>query len=163
MLCLQVGLLAHILFGTLCALWTYMSISFTKLGKFSFIVFSSRFPISCSCSSPSGTPMMQMLEHLKLSQKLLIWALIFWIFSSFSDWFFASLCSKPLILYLFQLVYPSFLTGSFLCSKELRSSLSYLSNLITNVLNSASDRLLTSILFSSFSGVLSLGSGFFVS
>ena len=34
-----------------------MSISFTKLGKFSFIIFFlNRFPISRSVSSPSSTP-----------------------------------------------------------------------------------------------------------
>ena len=48
--------------------WTCMSTSFTKLGKFSFIIFSNRFPISCSFSSRSGTPMMPMLDLLKLSR-----------------------------------------------------------------------------------------------
>ena len=46
LMCLGVDLFAPILFGTLCASWTCMSISFTKLGKFSFIIFSNRFPIS---------------------------------------------------------------------------------------------------------------------
>ena len=53
---LDVGHLASILFGTLCASWTCMSVSFTKLGEFTFIIFSNRFPISCSFSSSSGTP-----------------------------------------------------------------------------------------------------------
>ena len=56
----------------LCASWTGMSISFTKLEKFSFIIFSNQFSISCSSSSPSGTPMIQMLVHLEMSQGLLI-------------------------------------------------------------------------------------------
>ena len=58
MMCLGVGLFASILFGTVCVSWTCMSISFTKLGKFSVIIFSNRFLVSCSFSSPSGTPMM---------------------------------------------------------------------------------------------------------
>ena len=56
-ICLGVGLFATILFGTLCASWTCMSISFTKLGKFSFIFFPYRFLISCPFSSPPGIPM----------------------------------------------------------------------------------------------------------
>ena len=49
-----VDLFASILFRTLCASWTYMSTAFTQWGKFSFIIFSNRTPISCSFS-PSGT------------------------------------------------------------------------------------------------------------
>ena len=71
------GLFASILFGTLCASWTCMSISFTKLGKFSFTIFSNRFPFFCSLSSSSGTPMIQMLEPLKLSHKLLTLSLFY--------------------------------------------------------------------------------------
>ena len=39
MMCLAVGLFGSILFGTICTSWTYMSISFTTLGKFSVIIF----------------------------------------------------------------------------------------------------------------------------
>ena len=56
MICFGVSLFEFILFGTLCASWTYISIFFTKLGKFAVIIFSNRFPISCSLSSPSATP-----------------------------------------------------------------------------------------------------------
>ena len=58
MMCLGVGPFESILFGTLYAYWTCMSISFTKLGNFSFTIFSNRFPVSCSFSSQSGTSMM---------------------------------------------------------------------------------------------------------
>ena len=69
MMYLVVGLFASILFGSLCASRICMSISFTQLGTFSFLLFfSNRFPISCSLSSPFGTPLMLNLEHLKLSQ-----------------------------------------------------------------------------------------------
>ena len=37
-------------------------ISFDRLGKFSFIMFSNKFSMSCPSSSPSGTPMIQRLE-----------------------------------------------------------------------------------------------------
>ena len=40
MMCLSVVLFGSNLFGPLCASWTCMSISFVKLGKFSFIIFS---------------------------------------------------------------------------------------------------------------------------
>ena len=53
-MCLGVFLFEPNLFGTLCASWTCMSISFTKLGKFSFIIFSYKFSISSSSFSPSG-------------------------------------------------------------------------------------------------------------
>ena len=54
-----------------------MSISFTKLGEFSFIIFSHRFSIVCSLSSHYGTPMMHILVRLKLSQRLLTLPLFF--------------------------------------------------------------------------------------
>ena len=57
MMCLRGGLFASFLFGIFSASWTCVSISFTKLGKLSFIIFSNRFPIPCFFSS-SGTPMM---------------------------------------------------------------------------------------------------------
>ena len=132
-MCFGGGPFASILLGTQCASWTCMSISFTKLGKFPFITFSNRFLISCSSSSsPSGTPMMRMLEHLKLSQRLFTLSLFFRIlFSSscpdfllpyvpnhwFDPWFNPLYCCSPINCSLFQLVYPSFLTGYFLCCR----------------------------------------------
>ena len=80
MMCLGVGLFGFILVGILCASWTCVSISFTKLGKFSVIIFSNRFPISCSFSYPSGSPMMQMLVYLRLSQRLLTSHFFFYSF-----------------------------------------------------------------------------------
>ena len=43
MICLGVGLCGSILFGILCTSWTWMCISFTKLGKFSFLFFQINF------------------------------------------------------------------------------------------------------------------------
>ena len=56
----------------LWASWTsWRCISFARLGKFSFIICSNKFSTSCSSSSPSGAPVIQMLERLKLSQGFL--------------------------------------------------------------------------------------------
>ena len=56
-----------------------MSISFAKLGKFSFIIFSNKFSSSCSSSS-AGTPVIQMLVHWEMSQRLLTLSSFFGIF-----------------------------------------------------------------------------------
>ena len=48
-----------------------MSVSFAKLEEFSFIIFSTKFSISCSSSSSSGTPVIQMSALLEISQSLL--------------------------------------------------------------------------------------------
>ena len=57
----------------LCILLVWDSLCFLELHvyflyeiKFSFIIFSNRFPTSCSFFFPSGTPMMQMLECFKM-------------------------------------------------------------------------------------------------
>ena len=57
-----------------------MSISFTKVGKFSFIIFSNKVSISGYSSSPSGIPMIQMLVCLKLSQRFLSLSYLFKLF-----------------------------------------------------------------------------------
>ena len=155
-----------------------MSISFIKLGKFSFIIFSNRLPISCSLSSPSGTPMKRMLDRLKLSQWLLTLSSFFWIlFSSCcSHWLFLVpcvpnyrcdsrvhplYCCFPVNCSLFQLVNPSFPTIFFML---LRSSLSSLSILLTiwplHLIDCLSSFCL--VLFLEFWSVLSFGPCFFV-
>ena len=101
MMCIGVCFLESNFVGTLWASWTsWKSISFARLGKFSFIICSDKFSISCSSSSPSGTSMIRMLKCLKLSQRFLSLSSFFWILvSSFcSDWMFVySFCSKSLI------------------------------------------------------------------
>ena len=97
------------LFGILCASWICMSISSSKLGKLSFIIFSSKFSISCSYSH-SGIPMIQMLTRLEMHHSLLIQSSFFWILVSsfYSGWMFlSSLCSKLLVFTLASL--PSWL------------------------------------------------------
>ena len=70
-LCLGMFLLGFILYGTLCSSWTWVAISFPMLGKFSSIISSDIFYGPFSLSSPSGTPIMQMMLHLMLSQRCL--------------------------------------------------------------------------------------------
>ena len=67
-MCLSVFLFGFILSGTLCTSWTWLTISFPMLGKFSAKYFLRSL---LSLSSPSGTPMMRMLVHLMLSQESL--------------------------------------------------------------------------------------------
>ena len=57
-MCLVVFLLGFILPGTLCASWTWLTISFPTLGKFSTIISLNIFSGTFSPSSPSGTPIM---------------------------------------------------------------------------------------------------------
>ena len=67
MMCLGVCFFGSNFFGTLWASWK--SISFSRLGKFSFIICSNKFSICSFCSSPSGTPLIWILERFKLSQR----------------------------------------------------------------------------------------------
>ena len=65
MMCLGVCFLGSNLFGTLWAFQTSQkSISFARLGKFSFITCSNKFSISCSSFSPLATPTIQILGCL---------------------------------------------------------------------------------------------------
>ena len=70
-MCLSVFLLGFILYGSHCASWTWVAISFPMLGKFSTIISSNIFSGPSSLSSPSGTPIMRMLLRLMLSQRSL--------------------------------------------------------------------------------------------
>ena len=63
-------LLGFILYGTLCASWTWLAISFSMLGKFSTIISSKIFSYPFFFSS-FGIPIIQMLVHLILSQRSL--------------------------------------------------------------------------------------------
>ena len=70
-MCLGVFLLGFILYGTHCASWTSMPISFSMLGKFSTIISSKIFSYPFFSSYSSGTPILLMLVHLIWSQKSL--------------------------------------------------------------------------------------------
>ena len=175
MMCFGVFLFGSIFFGNLWASWTCMSVSFTRLGKFSFIIFSNKFSISCYSSSLPGTPIIRMLEHLKLSSRFL--SLSSFLVSSFcsGQMFISSFCSRSLIrilvsfpslwvhcIFFFILLCIAFISSFILWLNSIIS----VSNLITNVLNSASDSSLSSchlVLFLEFWSVLSFGPYFFVS
>ena len=58
-MCLGMILFGFILPGTLCTSWTWVTVSFPMLGKFSAITSSRIFSGPFSLSSPSGTPIMQ--------------------------------------------------------------------------------------------------------
>ena len=58
------------------ASWTsWKSISFARLGKFSFIICSNKFSISCCYSSSSGTPIIHILECFQLLLGLFLLAI----------------------------------------------------------------------------------------
>ena len=167
MMCLGVCFLGSNFYGSLWASWTsWKSISFARLGTFSFIMFSNKFSISCSSSSPSGTPMIQMLEGLKLSKKFLSLSSFFWILvSSFfpveylfllsppSHWFDSQF--PPLHCW-FPVYFPLF---HFVCLHFFLYFVTELSHFCEHpdyqCLNCACDRLaLSSLLSCIFSGVL---------
>jgi len=70
-MCLGMFGLRFILFGTLWISWTWVPISFPILGKFSTIISSSIFSCPFFWSYSSGAPVVQMLQHLTLSQRSL--------------------------------------------------------------------------------------------
>ena len=96
-------------------------------------MFSNTFSIS-SPSSSSGTAMTRMLEYLKISWRFLRLSSFFWILVSsfcsgwmflssfcskpegwFESWFLSCHCWFPVDFYLFHIMQPSLLPGSFLC------------------------------------------------
>ena len=83
-MCLGVFCLGFILFGTLWVSWIWVTIFFPILGKFQTIISSSGFSWPFFFSSSSGTPMIQMLGHLTLSQRSLRLSsfLLIFLFSS---------------------------------------------------------------------------------
>ena len=91
--CLGVFFFGLTTFGTVCASWTWVSISFPRLGKFSTLRSSSIFSASFSLSPPSGTPIMWMLVCLMLFQRFLKWSsilfILFVVVFSFSDFYYS--------------------------------------------------------------------------
>ena len=164
-MCLALVLFGCILFGTFCTSWTCMSISITRLGKFSVTIFSNRFSISCPLSSPSSTFKMQILVHLTLFQRLYphfffsvligCFLLLFILNHCFDSQLYLLHCWFPVNYSSYQSVYPLFPTGSFYGFHVIFYAVTVLSSstlplnslriLTTSVLNSASGRLLVPI------------------
>ena len=69
-MCLGMFLLECMLYGTLCSSWTWVSVSFPMLGKFSAYSLFNYF-LGPFVSFPSETPIMWMLVCLMLSQRFL--------------------------------------------------------------------------------------------
>ena len=99
-MCLGVFLFGFILYRTLCASWTWLTISFSMLGKFSTIISSKNFSYPFFFFSSSGTPIIQMLVCLILSQRslrlssvlfiLLLYSVLWKLFPTFylpAHWF----------------------------------------------------------------------------
>ena len=83
-MCLGMFLLGFILYGTLCASWTWLTISSSMLGKCSTIISSRIFSYPLFFSSSFGTPIIQMLVHLILSQRFLrLSSVLFILFTLF--------------------------------------------------------------------------------
>ena len=102
-MCLGVFRLGFILFVTLWVSWTWVTISFPILGKFSTIISSSIFSWPLFLSSFSGTPMIQMLGRLTLSQRSLRLSSFLLIL-----FFFFPLCFICFHHSIFHLTYPIF-------------------------------------------------------
>ena len=90
-MCLVMFLLGFILYGNLCASWTWLTISFSMLEKFSTIISLKIFSYSFFFSSSSGSPIIPMLVHLILS-----WGL--WDYPQFFSFF--------LLYYALQKLFP---------------------------------------------------------
>ena len=100
-MCLGVFHLRFILFGTPWVSWAWVAISFPILGKFSTLISSSIFSWPFFLSS--GTPMIQMLGCLTLSQRSLrLSSFLFILF------FFFPLCFIYFHHSIFHLTYPIF-------------------------------------------------------
>jgi len=114
-MCLDVFLFGFILPGTLCTSWTWLTISFPMFGKFSAIIFSNIFSGPFSVSSPSGTPIIQMLVHLMLPQRSLrLSSFLSILYSVLRQWFIPlcppghlSVLLPQLFCYGFLIVYCS--------------------------------------------------------
>ena len=83
-MCLGVLLLGFVLYWTLCASWSWLTISFPMLVKFSTVISVNIFSDTFFFSSSSGTPIIRILVHLMLSQKcLILFSILFFLYSLF--------------------------------------------------------------------------------
>ena len=186
MICVDVYLLGFILFGTLCASCTWISVSFFRVMKFSAIISSSTFLIPLSLSSPSGTLIMHLLAYFIFLQRshmllpfffffsvvLTGWFPLFYLpdhlcillchlsgYSLLLEYFFISKIELSIFDWVIFIVSRSLLKWSVFISVLFLNSVSIF---ITKFLNSVSHRLsLTHLFFQGFSLALSIGSSSF--
>ena len=90
------SLSGFILFGTLCAYCTWVSVSFFRFRKFSAIISPNMFSTNFALSS-SGTPIMRMLVCLMLSHRSLKLSSFFKNLFFF-DWVFSIILSSRLLM-----------------------------------------------------------------
>ena len=95
--CLGVFLLGFILCGTLCASWTWLTISFPMLGKFSTLISLKIFSYPFFISSSSRSPVIQILFDIvpEVSETIL---------SSFHSFYFIMLFRSYFLHFIFQLI-----------------------------------------------------------
>lgn len=90
MICIGMDLFAYILFWVHSDLLLYRFVSITTFGNFSAITFGSILSVPLTFYSPSGTPMMQVMDLLLLSQRFLKLCFFFFLIIlyslSSSDW-----------------------------------------------------------------------------
>ena len=103
-MCLGMFLLGFILYRTLCASWTWSTISFSVLGKFPTIISSKIFSYPFFFTSSSVTPIIRMLEHLILFPEVSET-----VVGSFHSFYFILLFRSYFHHFIFQL------TDSFFC------------------------------------------------
>ena len=175
MMCLGVCFLGSNFFGTLWAFWTsWKSISFARLGKFYFIVFSNKFSSSCSfffCFwHPYNLDVGTFKVVLEVPKPLLIFLnscsfILFWLGVSFFLLFqTVDLCPGFLPVTVGSLYFPLFYFHSLHFFLHFAYSTNSVSILITSILNCASVRLAISLLLSRiFSGALICWAIFFLS
>ena len=98
-MCLGQFIFRFILYGALCTSWKWLAIPFSMLGKFSTIISSKIFSYPFFFSFSSGTPIIQTLVDLKLSQR--------------------SLRQSSVLFILFTLFHSSEITSTILSSSSL--------------------------------------------
>ena len=110
-MCLGVFLCRLILCGTICASWTWVTVSFPRLVKFSAIIPSNIFSGPFSLYSPSGTPITWILMCLMVSH----FFSFFFLFSSSDFPYSVFQLTDPLGLYIYIHIYIYIHTYIYVC------------------------------------------------
>ena len=105
-MCLGVFLHGFILYGTLCASWTSLIISFPILGKFSTIISSNIFSLSFFLFF-FWDPYNLNVGAFNISEVCET------VLNSFHSFFFILLCSSYFHYFIFQVTYPFFCLSYF--------------------------------------------------